>query len=72
MSAHKQLRLVLSAVAGAALLAVLWCVSARGMEGIAGWPLTVHTAAKWILLGATVWLSFRSATAMESDGRASI
>jgi hypothetical protein len=66
MSAHRQLRLVLSAVAGAALLALIWCVWARGMEGIAGWPLTVHTAAKWILLGATVWLAFRNATAMDT------
>lgn len=67
MSAHKRLQIVLSAVALAALLAVGWCVASRGLEAVAGWPLAVHTAAKWILLGATVWLSFRNATALDTS-----
>jgi hypothetical protein len=66
MSAHRQLRLVLSGVAVAALLAVGWCVVTRGPDQVEGWPLAVHTGVKWILLGATVWLSFRNATAMDT------
>jgi two-component system, sensor histidine kinase and response regulator len=66
MSAHQRLRLVLSGVAVAALLAVGWCVVTRGLDQLSGWPLAVHTGAKWILLGATVWLSFRNATAMDT------
>jgi hypothetical protein len=64
MSAHRKLQWILSAAAAAALLAVGACVASRGLESVAGWPLAVHTGAKWLLLGATVWLSLQNATAM--------
>ena len=66
MSAHRRVRLALSAVAAAALAALAWSIATRGLEDISGWPLAVHTAAKWVLLGATVWLSFRNATALDT------
>jgi hypothetical protein len=66
MSAHRRLSLVLSLVAAAALAAMAFAVATGGREDISGWPLAVHTAAKWILLGATVWLSFRNATALDT------
>jgi hypothetical protein len=65
MSARK-LQLLLSVVAAAALVAVGGAAATRGMDAVSGWPLAVHTAAKWILLGATVWLSIRNATTMDT------
>jgi hypothetical protein len=64
MDARRKLDLALFAAAAAALLAIGCGLALRGAEGLAGWPLAVHVAAKWLLLGATVWSSLRNATAL--------
>lgn len=60
----RKLGLVLTVAAAAALLAVGGSLAARGAAGVSGWPLRVHVAAKWLLLGTTVWLSLKNAAAL--------
>jgi len=48
----------------AALAADAGALASVGPAGIKGLVLAVHTAAKWVLLGATVWLALANARAM--------
>jgi hypothetical protein len=48
----------------AALAADGGAIAAAGPFGIRGPILVVHTAAKWVLLGATVWLALANARAL--------
>lgn len=63
---RQRLDLILFAAAALALGAVGGAVLASGPAGLAGVPLAIHTAAKWLLLGAAVWLSLKNAGAMGS------
>ncbi len=65
MDARRKLQLVFCAAAAAGLVAVGWTLLAGGVAGVSGWPLAVHTGTKWLLLGATVWLSLRNAAALD-------
>lgn len=64
MGAPRRLDLVLYAAAGGALVAMAWSLAARGPAGLSGWPLAVHVAAKWLLLGAAVRFSLGNAAAL--------
>lgn len=63
MRSHKMDALLLGAGL-AALAADGGAIAAAGPFGIRGGVLVVHTAAKWVLLGATVWLALANARAL--------
>lgn len=64
MAPRLRLDIVLFAAAAAALAAVVWRLFDAGPAGVSGWPLAVHVAAKWLLLGATTWVCLMNSNAL--------
>jgi hypothetical protein len=64
MSTRRQLEVVLFAAAAAAVAVIAWVVLTRAAEGLSGWRLAIHVAAKWLLLGTTTWAALVNARLM--------
>jgi hypothetical protein len=64
MPPRTPLPLVLCAAAAAAVAVIALALLGGHSEGVSGWRLAVHVAAKWLLLGATTWAALVNARLM--------